>query len=80
MVSVPRARPRRKSEEIVSGASALRVWVVALSMSWHQLIVMVGLEPAATLGLVLRSCMKLLCKNHCPLEREDLEVVGAQAR
>lgn len=49
-------------------------------MSWRQLIVMPALEPAATPDLVLRSWMKLLCKNHCSLDRGDLEVVGAQAR
>lgn len=80
MVSVRRAKLWRKSEEIVSAVSALRVWVVALYMSWCQLIVMTALEPAATLGLVLRSWMKLLCKNHCSLEHKDMEVVGVQAR
>lgn len=48
-------------------------------MSWRQLVVMMALEPAATLVLVLRLWMKLLCKNHCSLERGDLEVAGAQA-
>lgn len=53
--------------------------MVALSMSWRQWIVMMALEPAAALSLVLRSWMKPLCKDHCFLERVDLEVEGAQA-
>lgn len=80
MVSVRRAKLRRKSEEIVSVVSALVVWVVASHMSLRRLVLMTALDPAAALGLVLRSWIKLSCKNHCSLECGDMAVVGAKAR